>query len=137
MAVEPTPCKPQSTHSARYTTLLEVHVKDFKIILKSLTCTSSNVVYLAECVLCGLQGVGSTANFKSRLANYKSHIKHKRRTCSITNHFIDMHEADYSSLKFMLIDQHHSEILKSENFWIGMLLTNRKGLNGSHDFAQQ
>ena len=37
----------------------------------------------------------------------------------------------------MLIDQHHSEILKSENFWIGMLLTNRKGLNGSHDFAQQ
>jgi hypothetical protein len=49
------------------------------IILKSLTCTSSNVVYLAECVLCGLQGVGSTANFKSRLANYKSHIKHKRR----------------------------------------------------------
>ena len=55
------------------------------LILKSLTCTSSNVVYLAECVLCGLQGVGSTANFKSRLANYKSHIKHKRRTCSITN----------------------------------------------------
>ena len=37
----------------------------------------------------------------------------------------------------MLIDQHRSEILKSENFWIGMLLTNRKGLNGSHDFAQQ
>ena len=36
----------------------------------------SNVVYLAECVLCGSQGVGSTANFKSRLANYKSHIKH-------------------------------------------------------------
>jgi hypothetical protein len=27
--VEPTPCKPQSTHSARYTTLLEVQVKDF------------------------------------------------------------------------------------------------------------
>ena len=26
------------------------------LILKSLTCTSSNVVYLAECVLCGLQG---------------------------------------------------------------------------------
>ena len=62
------------------------------------------------------QGIGSTANFKSRLANYKSHIKHKRRTCSITNHFIDMNEADYSSLKFMLIDQHHSEILKSKTF---------------------
>ena len=107
------------------------------LILKSLTCTSSNVVYLAECVVCGLQGVCSTANFKSRLANYKSHIKHKRRTCSITNHFIDVHEADHSSLKFMLIVQHHSEVLKSENFWIGMLLTNWKGHNGSHDFAQQ
>ncbi len=56
---------------------------------------------------------------------------------SITNHFIDVHEADHSSLKFMLSDQHYSELLKSENFWIGMLLTNRKGLNGSHDFAQQ
>ena len=68
------------------------------LILKSLTCTSSNVVYLAESVLSGLQSVGSTANFKSRLTNYKSHIKHKRRTWSITNHFIDMHEANYSSL---------------------------------------
>jgi hypothetical protein len=62
------------------------------LILKSLTCTSSNVVYFAECALCGLQDVCSTANFKSRLANYKSHIKHERRTCSITNHFIDVHD---------------------------------------------
>ncbi len=37
----------------------------------------------------------------------------------------------------MLIDQHYSELLKSENFWIGMLLSNRKGLKPSHDFAQQ
>ena len=98
-------------------------------IRKSLTCTSSYVVYLAECVLCGLQGVGSTANFKSRLANYKSHIKHMRRTCSIVNHFVYMHGADYSSLEFMHIDQHYRELLRNENFWIGMLLTNRKGLN--------
>ena len=71
---------------------------------KPLTCTSENVVYLASCGICDLQGVGSTVSFKSRLANYKSHIKHKRKTCSIVNHFIDMHEADHSSLKFMLID---------------------------------
>ena len=55
----------------------------------------------------------------------------------ITNHFTDVHEVEHSSLKLMFIDQHHSEVLKSKNFWIGMLLTNRKGLNGSHDFAQQ
>ena len=29
-------------------------------ICKALTCTSLNVVYLAQCAACGLQGVGST-----------------------------------------------------------------------------
>ena len=62
-------------------------------------------------------------------------LLHKRRTCSIANHFVDMHDADYSSLKFMLIDP--PELLRNENFWIGMLLTNRKVLNDSHDFAQE
>ena len=75
--------------------------------------------------------------FKPRLANYKSHIKHKRRTCSIVNHFIDMHGADHSSLKFILIDQNHEDLLKCENFWIGILLTNHKGLNDNHDYVQQ
>ena len=52
-------------------------------------------------------------------ANYKSHIKHKCKTCSIVNHFIDMHETDHSSLNFMLIDQNHGDLLKCEIFWIG------------------
>ena len=90
-------------------------------INKPLTCTSENIVYLASCGICVLQGVGST----TRLANYKSHIKHKRKTCSIVNHFIDMNDADHSSLKFMLIDQNHEDLLKCENFWIGILLTNQ------------
>ena len=84
--------------------------------------------------------MGSTVSFKSRLANYKSHIKHKRRTCSIVsfvNHFIDMHEAHHSSLKFMLIDQNHGDLLKCENFWMGILLTNQKELNDNHDFVQR
>ena len=106
-------------------------------ICKSLTCTSRNVVYLAHCVTCNLQGVGSTVNFKSRLANYKSHIKYNKRTCSIVNHFIDVHGGDHSSLKFMLIDQHHDKVRNRENFWIGTLLSNLRGLNSSHDFIQQ
>ena len=65
-------------------------------ISKTLTCTSLDVVYLAQCVACGLQGVGSTYNFKSRLANYKSHIKHRRRTCGVVNHFIDVHQGEHS-----------------------------------------
>ena len=95
------------------------------------------VVYLAHCVTCNLQGVGSTVNFKSRLANYKSHIKYNKRTCSIVNHFIDVHGGDHSSLKFMLIDQHHDKVRNRENFWIGTLLSNLRGLNSSHDFIQQ
>ena len=68
--------------------------KVFKIG-KSHTCTLANVVYLAQCVECGLQGVGSSVNFKKRLANYKSHIKQKRRTCGILNHFLDCHDVDH------------------------------------------
>ena len=49
--------------------------------------------------------MGSMVNFKTRLANYKSRIKHNKRTCSIVNHFLDCHGADHSLLKFMLIDR--------------------------------
>ena len=106
-------------------------------ICKPVTCTSQNVIYLARCVVCDLQGVGSTVNFKTQLANYKSHIKYKRRTCSIVNHFIDVHGGEHSGLKFMLIDQNNKDIRKCENFWIGTLLTNIRGLNSNHDFVQQ
>ena len=37
----------------------------------------------------------------------------------------------------MLIDQNHGDLLKCENFWIGILFTNQKGLNDNHDFVQQ
>ena len=88
-------------------------------INKPLTCTSENIVYLASCGICNLQGVGSTVCFKSRLANYKSHIKHKRKTCSIVNHFIDIHEADHSSLKFMLIVRIMGIYLSMKIFGLG------------------
>ena len=65
------------------------------IIRKSLTCSSRNVVYLSHCLPCDLQGVGSTANFKSRLANYKSHIIKNERACSIDDYFIDCHGNDH------------------------------------------
>ena len=65
---------------------------------------------------CGLQGVGSTINFKPRLANYKSHIKHKRRTCGVVNHFIDVRGSEHSNLKFMLIDNNNEDLRKCENY---------------------
>ena len=60
--------------------------KEFKID-KSLACTSANIVYLAQCVSCGLQGVGSSIDFSKHLANYKSHIKCKHRTFGLLTIF--------------------------------------------------
>jgi hypothetical protein len=60
-----------------------------------------HAVWLVICKEC----MGSMVNFKTRLANYKSRIKHNKRTCSIVNHFLDCHGADHSLLKFMLIDR--------------------------------
>ena len=92
---------------------------------------------LAQCVACGLQGVGSTHNFKPRLADYKSHIKHRRRTCGVVNHFTDVQGGEHSNLKFMLIDSNNDDLRKCKNFWIGTLLTNLPGLKINHDFSQQ
>ena len=85
-------------------------------IKKLLTCTSDNVVYLASCVASDLQGVGSTINFKTRLANYKSHIKRNKITCGIVNHFLNCHGADHPLLKFKLIDQRHGNLRECEIF---------------------
>ena len=60
----------------------------FKISRDS-SCPSRNVIYVAYCKHCGKQEVGSTTSWKSRLANYKSHIKNKILTCKIVKYFID------------------------------------------------
>ena len=125
-------CKILSEEGSIFTSKISGRVFQIK---KLLTCTSDNVVYLASCVVSDLQGVGSTINFKSRLANYKSHIKRNKITCGIVNHFLNCHGADHPLLKFKLIDQRHGNLRECENFWIGMLLTNQRGLNPTHEFV--
>ena len=120
----------------------------FKIRRES-TCTTKNVVYVAVCTTCGKQGVGSTVSWKPRLSNYKSHIKKKISTCRIANHFIhECPDETFSNLKFIIVDVvNNAELLSSENlesillekekFWIGTLVTQHKGLNGSHDWNRR
>jgi hypothetical protein len=43
LTVEPTPCKPQAKHSARYTTPLDVHVSDLQILKTFLVLTERKV----------------------------------------------------------------------------------------------
>ena len=60
-------------------------------IRQNINCQSENVVYLIWCEECKLQGVGRTLKMSTRLSNYYSHIKQKRRTYFSVNHFIDKH----------------------------------------------
>ena len=46
-------------------------------VRRSTSCVSKNVIYIAFCLNCLKQGVGSTVDWKPRLQNYKSHIKKK------------------------------------------------------------
>ena len=63
-----------------------------------ITHQSKNVVYLIWCEECKLQGVGRTLKMNTRLSNYYSHIKQKRRTCSSVNHFIDKHANNWKDV---------------------------------------
>ena len=117
---------------------------------KMITCTTPNVIYLAQCGKCKIQGVGSTTKWKPRLRNYKSWVKNRIRQCRIGNHFIDNAECrgvdnkPWEYMRFTIIDcvddfqglpaeKIENELLKKEKFWIRTLLTYHHGLNSSHD----
>ena len=90
-------------------------------IKPSLDCNSNFVIYCITDLVCKKQNVGSCDNIKSRLSNYKSHLKHHKVTCSFVKHFweTDLHKSvhpvpsipkDYNELlhqemEIFLIDQ--------------------------------
>ena len=119
-------------------------------IRRESSCTTSNIIYVAYCTKCGKQGVGSTVSWKQRLANYKSHIRKKVPSCKIVKHFIDECRAneDVDNLRFIIVDvvnnseqldknELEATLLKKEKFWIGTLVTQHKGLNGTHDWNRK
>mgnify|MGYP001794966372 FL=1 len=118
-------------------------------IKRDSSCNSKNIIYVAYCTLCGKQGVGSTTNWKPRLANYKSHIKMKRLTCRIVRHFVEeCVDNSLSNLRFIIVDKVNNTegldqkeidnlLLKKEKFWIGTLVTQHQGLNGKHDWNRK
>ena len=118
----------------------------FKIRRDS-TCNTKNI-YLANCKKCNKQGVGSCIEWKPRVTNYKSHIENKNRTCRIVKHIIDDCNDPHHPFKylgFLIIDvlnnvddlsenDIESFLLHIEKFWIRTLVTQHKGLIGSHDW---
>ena len=115
------------------------------------SCNSKYVFYVAYCVRCGKQGVGSTVSWKPRLANYKSHIKKRVASCKIVRHFIEDcvdQENPSSLIRFIIVDIVNNNenlnsstmeelLLNKEKFWIGTLVTQHQGLNGTHDWNRK
>ena len=118
------------------------------VIRKNLSCRSRNVIYVAYCTKCKKQGVGSTVCWLERLRNYKSHVNNKHYTCRIVRHFLDQcNDSDNPCryMRFILVDvlnnvdglsvkQIDELLLQKEKFWIGTLVTQHSGLNGTHDW---
>ena len=109
-------------------------------VRRSTSCVSKNVSYIAFCLNCLKQVVGSTVDWKSRLRNYKSHIKKKVQSFSIVNPFNDAcSDTDDSSriIRFIIITQLNKTnslspdkidnlLLQKERVWISTLVTIHK-----------
>ena len=118
---------------------------------KEIDCETPNIVYAAECLKCGKQGVGSTVKWKPRCSNYKSHITYKRNTCRIVKHFIDDCRDDNNPcghLRFHILDcldnvEGLSEeavdelLLNKEKFWIRNFVAVHQGMNSHHDLNRK
>ena len=45
---------------------------------------------------CNVQGIGRSVKINHRMSHCFSHIKQKKRTCAIVNHYIDNHSDEWS-----------------------------------------
>ena len=64
------------------------HLKMDHEIQQTIFCDAKYTIYLAECHLCNKQYVGSTVDFKQRMAKYKRNI----RTCPFFFSFLGFYQ---------------------------------------------
>ena len=121
------------------------------VIRRDFNCKSKFIIYCAICTWCNAQGVGSTFEWKPRLANYKYHINNSLETCGIVKHFLHKcvnAEDPLGHLLFVIIDGLNNTdnlttkeiddlLLEKEKFWIGTLVTQHTGMNCSHDWNKK
>ena len=66
------------------------HTTQVFSISKRITCQSTGLIYLAECITCESSCVGySINNLHKRFYNHKSHIKLNVKSCRLANHFLE------------------------------------------------
>ena len=113
-------------------------------IKEQLSCTSSNIIYIAQCIKCSLQYVGSTSTqFKVRFRNHKSAMKTNKNSCEVAVHF---NSADHSlsDFKFVCIEalrdtnEVDKKLLTREAYWMAQLSTlHPHGLNKRAEFRSK
>ena len=101
-------------------------------INQNLSCSSKNVVYLALCIKCNLQYVGSTSTaFKVRFCNHKSAMLTNKKTSELAVHF-NCIEHKISEISFIVIEKITSQgdaahidrlLLTREAYWTAQLCT--------------
>ena len=116
-------------------------------INQNLSCSSKNVVYLASCMKCNLQYVGSTSTeFKVRFRNHKSSMRTNKKTCELAVHF-NCNQHEISEINFIVIERITSQgdaayidrlFLTREAYWTAQLCTvNPHGLNKRREFRSK
>ena len=108
------------------TNIFKSHVtnKEYSINF-SFNCDSSNVVYLLECNVCGIQYVGSTCTpFRTRFNNYKACNRKFNGGASgvpqadIFRHFAgEGHRGFLEDIKIIIIDRLFGNGRQRESFW--------------------
>ena len=107
-----------------------------------------NVIYVAYCMKCMKQGIGTTTSWKPCLSIYKSHIEKKKLTCRIVRHFIEnCNENGFNNLRFIIVDclnnvesltdEEIKDLFKKEKFWISIFVARNHGLYSKHDLNRK
>ena len=116
-------------------------------INQNLSRCSKNVVYLASCIKCNLQYVGSTSTaFKVRFRNHKSAMLTNKKTCELAVRF-NCIEHDISQISVIVIEKITSQgdaayidrlLLTREAYWTAQLCTlSPHGLNKRREFRSK
>lgn len=108
----------------------------------TITCNTSNVVYMLKCP-CGLAYIGKTTRpLKNRISEHRSNIRNNDPKSPVAVHFSQAHH-NVSTLRYLGIEQVkisnrggdlNALLLKREAFWIYTLNTiSPKGMNEEFD----
>ena len=91
-------CKNYLKDSKKFTSY---HTNQMFNISDTLSCNTKGVIYIIDCIKCKKSYVGyTTGTMKMRFSNDKSHIKTKKRTCTIVDHYLDYdHDLIYNPNK--------------------------------------